>query len=76
MHLVERYTSVDEDTVIVETTIDDPTTWTNPWAVRITGNWDVNYWQIFEYACHEANYSLSNMLSAARAHDAETEESP
>ena len=76
LHLVERYTRVDEDTVIVETTIDDPTTWTNPWTVRITGKRDVNYWQIFEYACHEANYSLSNMLSAARAHDAETEESP
>ena len=76
LHLVERYTRVDEDTVIVETTIDDPTTWTNPWTVRITGKRDANYWQIFEYACHEANYSLSNMLSAARAHDAKTEESP
>ena len=42
LHLVERYTRVDEDTVIVETTIDDPTTWTNPWTVRITGNWEVD----------------------------------
>ena len=70
LHLVERYTRVDADTVIVETTISDPTTWTGQWTVRITGKSDPNYWQIFEYACHEANYSLSNMLSAARAEEA------
>ena len=70
LHLTERYTRIDEDTVVVETTLDDPTTWTRPWTVRITGRRDPAYWQIFEYACHEANYSLSHMLSAARAGDA------
>lgn len=74
LHLVERYTRVNADTVVVETTISDPTTWTQPWTVKITGRRDPNYWQIFEYACHEANYSLSHMLSAARAE--EGQESP
>jgi hypothetical protein len=73
LHLVERYTRVDADTVVVETTISDPTTWTEPWTVKITGKRDPNYWQIFEYACHEANYSLSHMLSAARAEEAKAD---
>ena len=70
LHVVERYRRVDAETVSVEVTLDDPTTWTSPWTARITGKRDPNYWQIFEYACHEANYSLSTMLSAARAEDA------
>ena len=69
LHLIERYTRVDPETVIVDITIDDPTTWASPWTARVTGKHDPHYWQIFEYACHEANYSLSNMLSAARAKD-------
>ena len=60
---------MDADTVTVDVTLEDPTTWTAPWTARITGKRDPRYWQIFEYACHEANYSLSNMLSAARAEE-------
>ena len=70
LRLTERYRRTAADTVVVETTLADPTTWTRPWTVRVTGKRDPGYWQIFEYACHEANYSLSNMLSAARAQDA------
>ena len=70
LRLTERYRRVDADTLIVDTTLEDPTTWTAPWTMRITGKRDPGYWQIFEYACHEANYSLSNMLSAARAEEA------
>ena len=71
LHLVERYRRVDADTVTVDITLEDHTTWTERWTARITGKRDLRYWQIFEYACHEANYSLSNMLSAARAEDGE-----
>ena len=67
--LIERYTRVDEDTVRVEITIDDPTTWTKPWTVVLDGKRDPDYWQIFEYACHEGNYGLKFILSAARAAD-------
>ena len=69
LHLVERYRRVDADTITVDITLEDPTTWTAPWTARITGKRDPRYWQIFEYACHEANYSLSNMLSGARAEE-------
>jgi hypothetical protein len=67
--LIERYTRVDEDTVQVEITMDDPTTWTKPWTAVVEGKRDPNYWQIFEYACHEGNYGLRFMLEAARAAD-------
>jgi len=69
LQLTERYTRIAQDTIIVETTIEDPTTWTEPWTVSVTAKQDPDYWQIFEYACHEANYSLANMLNAARVGD-------
>jgi hypothetical protein len=67
MHLIERFTRVDADTLNYEVTIDDPATFTRPWTAvlpmpRAEGT-------IFEYACHEGNYSLPNQLSAARAED-------
>ena len=69
LRLTERITRVDPDTVKVEVTIEDPTTWTRPWTFAVTGKKDPNYWQIFEYACHEGNYGMSNILSGARAEE-------
>jgi hypothetical protein len=66
LHLTERYTRVDRETVRVEITIDDPTTWTRPWTVVVTGKKDPSYSMIYEYACHEGNYSLANILRGAR----------
>ena len=73
LHLVERFTRVDEDTVTLEFTVDDPTTWTRSWTVVIHGKLDPNYWQIFEYACHEGNYGMVHILSGARAEDEKAE---
>jgi hypothetical protein len=67
--LTERLTRVDPDTVRVDVTINDPTTWTSPWTFAVTGKKDPNYWQIFEYACHEGNYAMRNILSGARAQE-------
>ena len=64
--LVERYTRVSLDTVRVAITIDDPATWTTPWTMVLNGRHDPDYWQVFEYACHEGNYGMTNILSAAR----------
>ena len=64
--LIERYTRVDDDAVRVEITIDDPTTWTKPWTFAVTGKHDPDYWQIFEFACHEGNYSMTHMLEGVR----------
>jgi hypothetical protein len=58
---------VDADTLLYEFTIDDPTVWTRPWtaAVPMTKSQD----QMYEYACHEGNYGLFNILSGARAEE-------
>jgi hypothetical protein len=68
MHLVERFTRVDANTLLYEFTIDDPQTWTKPWTaqVHMVSNPDPMY----EYACHEGNYGLYNILAGARAKDA------
>jgi hypothetical protein len=65
LRLVERFTRVDGDTLIYEFTVDDPTTWTKPWTVQVpmTRTDDL----MFEYACHEANYGMTNLLKGARS---------
>tara|TARA_B100000949_G_scaffold231812_1_gene244709 strand:- start:1153 stop:1383 length:231 start_codon:yes stop_codon:yes gene_type:complete len=65
MRLVERFTRVDADTLEYEYTVTDPDTWTTPWTVNLPMR--RNELPLFEYACHEGNYSMPNMLSSARA---------
>jgi hypothetical protein len=74
LRVVERISRVDADTVKVVFTVEDPTTWTKPWTAMLTGNHDPSYWQIFEYACHEGNYGMVNILSGARAQERANEE--
>ncbi len=68
LRLTERFTRVSDDTLRYEFTVDDPTVWTRPWTAAIY--WKKSGGQIYEYACHEGNYSLRGMLSAARAEEA------
>ena len=64
LKVTERFTRVDEETFLYEFTIDDPTTYTQPWGGVIPYNrFNDN---LYEYACHEGNYSLSSVLSGAR----------
>jgi len=67
MHLVERFTRVDADTLLYEFTVDDPSTWTKPWTAQVPMRRSQE--QIYEYACHEGNYALPNMLRGARAEE-------
>jgi hypothetical protein len=67
IRLVERFTRVGADKLQYEYTMSDPRTWTKPWTVRIPMALSTN--RLFEYACHEGNYSMPNRLSAARAED-------
>ena len=74
MHLVERFTRVDADTLEYEFTLTDPAKFTRPWSVRIplTTNQaarGVTEGPLYEYACHEGNYSIVNVLTGARAED-------
>ncbi len=65
LHVVERFTRVDDNTIRYEFTVDDPTTWTKPWSAELPLAKDKG--PIFEYACHEANYGMANNLKGARA---------
>jgi hypothetical protein len=60
-HTLERLTRIDADTIQYEATIDDPDVYTRPWKVAFPLNRDERY-RIFEYACHEGNHALENML--------------
>ena len=65
LHLVERFKRLDADTLLYEFTVDDPATWTKPWTAQFPMARSRE--PIFEYACHEGNYSLPNILAGARA---------
>jgi hypothetical protein len=67
LHLIERFTRVDRDTIHYEFTVDDPTFYTRPWKVALDLTTKPGYGMIYEYACHEGNYGMANMLGAARA---------
>jgi hypothetical protein len=64
--ITERFTRLDADTLQYEVTIDDPETWTRPWTIAFPWRRDDGY-TLFEYACHEGNYAMRNILSGERA---------
>ena len=65
MKLVERFTRVDDKTLEYEFTVTDPETWQSPWTASIPMR--RNDLPLYEYACHEGNHSLPNMLAGQRA---------
>ena len=67
LRLTERFTRAGANALTYEFTVDDPTIWTKPWTAMVP--WTTASGNIYEYACHEGNYSLANMLSAARAEE-------
>ena len=71
LHVVERFTRISTDTIQYEATIDDPKTWVRPWTVTVPLSTQPGY-QIFPYECHEGNFALRNILSAARAEEQAT----
>jgi hypothetical protein len=64
LHLVERFTRVADDTVIYQFTAEDPTTWAKPWTAEIP--WTRTQGPVYEWACHEGNNMISNILRGAR----------
>ena len=64
LRLIERFTLSSPDTLMYEVTVEDPTVWTRPWTYEISmsrGNF-----AIYEYACHEGNLAMTNILAGAR----------
>ena len=65
LHVIERFTRTGPDQILYQFTVEDPSTWTRPWS----GEMVLRKFEgpILEYACHEGNYGLANILAAARA---------
>ena len=68
--LVERFRLVDANTLLYEFTVEDPTTWEKPWTVQFTMTRSDA--PLYEYACHEGNYGMSNLLAGARIQEKAT----
>lgn len=71
LHVVERFRRIDTETIHYEATIEDPAVYMRPWKVAFPLKQDPAY-QIFEYACHEGNRAVENILSGGRAADGAT----
>jgi hypothetical protein len=69
LHVVERFTRVDSKTLLYRFTIEDPATWTTSWMGEYT--WPATDEHVYEYACHEANYALGDILRGARLSEAD-----
>jgi hypothetical protein len=75
LRLVERFRRTSPTTIEWSVTVDDPTTWTRPWtfSMPLTLN---DKEPLYEYACHEGNYAISNILSGSRVSEAAQSERP
>ncbi|MEO8682198.1 MAG: hypothetical protein ABI665_24330, partial [Vicinamibacterales bacterium] len=69
LHVVERFTRVSPDEISYSATIEDAGIYTGPWTIAFPLSADPDY-RIYEYACHEGNYAIENILRGARAEDA------
>ncbi len=69
LHLVERFTRTGEGTLLYEFTVDDTTAWRTPWTAEFPIA--KNDALIYEYACHEGNYGMINLLRGARVQERE-----
>ena len=67
LHVIERFRRTDANTVHYELTVEDPTTFARPWTASLDLRKDPRQVQVPEYACHEGNYAMFNILSGARA---------
>jgi hypothetical protein len=65
LRIIERFTRTDENTLLYQFTIEDPTTWAKPWSGEIPMKKVTA--PLYEYACHEGNYGIAGVLSGARA---------
>jgi hypothetical protein len=69
LHLVERFTRLADDTLLYQFTVEDPTTWARPWTAEIP--WTKTRGPVYEWACHEGNNMIANILRGARVAEQE-----
>ena len=64
LHVIERFTRVDANTILYRATIDDPSTYTRQWTMEYP--FRATSGPVYEYACHEGNYAMTDIMSGAR----------
>jgi hypothetical protein len=69
LRVIERFTRTDAATISYRVTVEDPKTWARPWTADIPLKATAE--RMFEFACHEANYSIANALRGARMEETE-----
>jgi len=69
LKVTERFTRVDANNIVYKATVEDPSTWTKPWTVELP--FAAAPGPIYEYACHEGNYAIEDILEGARKAEAE-----
>jgi hypothetical protein len=72
MRVTERFTRVDDETIVYQFTIDDETMWSRPWSAELPMKKTIG--PLFEHACHEGNYGLTNTLVGARLEEQQAAE--
>jgi hypothetical protein len=73
--LTERFTRTSDTVLEYQFTMNDPTIWTRPWTGMFRFDKDDEQYELVEYACHEGNYGMTNILSGARANERAAESS-
>ncbi len=73
LHIIERFTRQDENTLRYEITVNDPDTYVRPWSLMIPLQRSPK--PVYEYACHEGNYSMTGILAGARADESKQQTS-
>lgn len=71
LHVIERFKRIDAKSLVYQFTVEDPAIWTKPWTGEIL--WPATDQRIYEYACHEGNYSFAGILKGARMLEADVE---
>jgi hypothetical protein len=72
LSLIERFTRLDAETLVYEYTVTDPETWVSPWTAQVPMKKNLD--MLYEYACHEGNYSMATILRGARLEEKAAEE--
>ena len=72
LRLIERFKRVDANTILYEFTVDDPTAFTRPWTAQVPMTKTAG--PLFEYACHEGNYAMTNVLAGTRSAEKKAED--
>ena len=70
LHVIERFTRTGPKTLLYQFTIEDPATWSKPWSGEYT--WPATDSHVYEYACHEGNYAMKDILKGAREREQTT----